>query len=375
MGGCISRLNVRRESRQDYGPTQETEFAAHLESARSSPHPSSIELQHSPKSSGETGDEDTSSRDRSPRINEKLELLAQTLERARQAGIPSSLMEYGQQVAHHLSANIQPGEKILSLDIDNFHHLATSYNRRYPGLDLRHMDSPAKFLDALTDRSAESAWRAVVRLADGEMHHFAADVRTRAGAAPTVIVMEGARVYTFVTTYFKLRRESLQQLGTEPRWAFIEIGAQKSVADCVMFGLQFALAAHRSTSTFDSWHDSLHQHGTIAREDDCSSHYMPSPDAMLEYAQINLFHGQNFLPALFYKHSHSSGVTEEVEGHQPGLKEKDLSTSGRNPKTESLAQRLEAFAVQRGSLHYSASIETSRATKIRTTLDMTLRDD
>lgn len=78
MGGCISRLNVRRARRQDYGPTQETEFAAHPKSARSSPPPSSIELQRSLKSSGETGDEDTSSRDRSPRINEKLELLAQT---------------------------------------------------------------------------------------------------------------------------------------------------------------------------------------------------------------------------------------------------------------------------------------------------------
>lgn len=57
-------------------------------------------------------------------------------------------MEYDQQVApHHLSANTQPDEKILSLDIDDFHHLATSHNRRYSGLDLRHMDSPAKFPD------------------------------------------------------------------------------------------------------------------------------------------------------------------------------------------------------------------------------------
>ncbi|WP_283810883.1 YopJ family acetyltransferase [Bradyrhizobium macuxiense] len=302
-------------------------------------------------------------------------MLAQALERAGQAGIPSSLMEYGQQVAHHLSANIQPDEKMLSLDVNNFHHLADSYNRRYPDLDLRHMDSPATFLDALTCRSSDSAWRAVVRLSDGEKHHFAADVRTRAGAAPTVIVMEGANFYTFVTAYFKLRRESPRLLGTESKWAFIEIGAQKSAADCVIFGLQFALAAYRMSSTFDSWHDNLRQYGTIAHEGDYSSDYMPSPDAMLEYAQINLFHGERFLPAPFYKHSHSSGVIEEVAGHQPSLKEKDLSTSSRDPKTESLAKRLEAFAVQRGSLQYSASIETSRATKIRTALDTMLRDD
>ncbi|WP_281035185.1 YopJ family acetyltransferase [Mesorhizobium tamadayense] len=368
MGGCISRMSGRRETHQDYRHSQETEFAAHLESAQSSSPRSSFERPL--QSTEQSGSGNASSRSRSSRVNEKIELLGQTLERARQTGTPSSLMEYGRQVAHYLSANTQPDERILSLDINNFHHLAASYNRRYPELDLRHMDSPATFLDTLNDRSRDRAWRAVVRLSDGEKHHFAADVRTRAGAAPTVIVMEGANFYTFVAPHFKLRAASLEQLGAEPQWAFIEIDAQKSAADCVMFGLQFALAAHRESPTFDSWHDNLHQHGTMAREGDCSSDFMPSPDAMLEYAQINLFHGERFLPAPFYKHSHSSSVIAEVAGHQPGIKERDVSTSRRDPKTESLANRLEAFAVQRGSRQYSASIETSRATKIRTALNM-----
>jgi len=51
-----------------------------------------------------------------------------------------------------------------------------------------------------------------------------------------------------------------------------------------------------------------------------------------------------------------------------------LSTSRRNPKTESLAERAEAFAVERDSCHYSAPIETSRATKIRTALNRILSD-
>lgn len=187
----------------------------------------------------------------------------------------SSLMEYGRQVARHLSANVQPDEKILSLDIRNLPLLAASYNRRYPDLDLRHMDSPTRFFDALNDRSSDGAWRAVVRLADGEQHHVAADVRTRAGAAPTIIVMEGANFYTFVASYFKLRGDSFRQLGTQAKWAFIEVGAQKSAADCVMFGVQFALAAYRELPTFDAWHDNLHHHGTIAHEGDYSSDYMP----------------------------------------------------------------------------------------------------
>ncbi|WP_342723990.1 YopJ family acetyltransferase [Bradyrhizobium sp. B097] len=374
MGGCISRLSARHETSQDDGQGQGAEFAAHLDSVRSNLPRSTNEWEHSAGPSGETDRGITPQNIRPARVDEKLQLLGQTLERANQAGVSSGLMEYGQQVARYLSANIQPDEELLSLDIENIHRLAGSYNKRYPDLNLRYMGSPAKFLEALADRSSNSAWRAVVRLADGEMHHFVADVRTRTTAAPTVIVMEPADLYTFITPYSRLRRETRQQLGTEPKWAFVGVGAQKSSGDCLMFSMQFALAARHRSSTFDDWHNNLHRHGTIADEGDVSGNYIPSPDAMLEYADINLFHGENFLPALFYKHSHSSRVIDEAASNQAGIRDEDVSTSSRVPKTESLAERLEAFAVQRGSLKYSASIETSRATKIRTALDGMLSD-
>ncbi|MHC6157716.1 YopJ family acetyltransferase [Bradyrhizobium elkanii] len=261
-----------------------------------------------------------------------------------------------------------------SLDVDNIDRLADSYNERYPDLNLRYMGSPASFLEALTDRSSTGAWRAIVRLADGEAHHFAADVRTRAGAAPTVIAMEPADLYTFIAPYSRLRRETLQQLGTEPKWAFIGVGVQKSASDCVMFSMQSALAARQNSSTFDDWHNNLRRRGTIADEGDVSSDYMASPDAMLEHAKINLFHGKKVLPALFYKHSHSGNVIEEAASNRLGFKDEDVSTSSRAPKSESLAERRDAFAVQRGPLNYSASIETARATKIRKALDSMLYD-
>ncbi|MGY3621765.1 hypothetical protein ACVJGD_007961 [Bradyrhizobium sp. USDA 10063] len=205
MGGCISRLSVRRGTSQDDGQhAQEAAFADHLASVRSRPPRSSTEWQHSPGPSRGAGGE-TASHRIPARVDEKLQLLGQTLERASQAGISSGLMEYGRQVARYLSANIQPDHELLSLDLANLHRLADSYNRRYPDLNLKYMDSPAKLLEALADRSSDRAWRAVVRLADGEMHHFAADVRTRAGAPPTVIVMEPADLYTFVTPYSRLR--------------------------------------------------------------------------------------------------------------------------------------------------------------------------
>ncbi|WP_276519659.1 YopJ family acetyltransferase [Bradyrhizobium elkanii] len=374
MGGCISRLSVRREASRDDGHALEVEFATQLDLVQSSPPRSSVEAQRVPGSSRDADRGTTSDGIRPARINEKLLSLGQTLERAGQAGISSDLMKYGQQVVRDLSADMQPDQELLSLDIANLHRLADSYNRRYQDLNLKAMDSPAEFLEALADRSSDSAWRAVVRLTNGEMHHFAADVRIRAGAPSTVIVMEPADLYTFVTPYSRFRREALQQLGPEPQWAFIGVGAQKSSGDCLMFGMQFALAAHRESSTFDGWHDNLNRHGTIADEGDDSSNYIPSPDAILEYADISLFHGEKFLPASFYKHSHSRRVIEEVARYQPGIKDQDVSNSRRDPKTEALAERLDAFTVQRGSRKYSASIETSRATKIRTALDRMLSD-
>ncbi|GLR89708.1 YopJ family acetyltransferase [Bradyrhizobium iriomotense] len=374
MGSCISRLSARHETSQDDGQhAQEAEFAGHLTSVRSRPTRSSPEWQHPPGPSREA-DGGTTSHCIPARVDEKLELLGQTLERASQAGISSGLVEYGQQVARYLSANKQPDHELLSFDLANLDRLADSYNGRYPDLNLKYMDSPAKLLEALADRSSDSAWRAVVRLAEGESHHFAADVRTRAGAPPTVIVMEATDLYRFVPQYTKLRRQTIGQLGTEPKWAFIGVGAQKSAADCVMFGMQLALAAHQKTPTFDDWHDNLHQRGTIADEGNDSNNYLPSPDAILEFAGINLFHGEQFLPALFYKHAHSGGVIDELASYQPSIKDEDVSTSSRDPKSETLAGRHDAFKVQRDSLRYSASIEASRATKIRTALDRMLSD-
>ncbi|QOZ36577.1 YopJ family acetyltransferase [Bradyrhizobium sp. CCBAU 53421] len=374
MGGCISRLSARRETSQDDGQTQEADFAVQLDSVRSASPRSIDEPEHAAGPSREADLGTTSQPIRPARIDEKLQLLEQTLERASEEGVSSGLVDYGQQVARNLAANIQTDEKLLSLDVDNIDRLADSYNERYPDLNLRYMGSPANFLEALTDRSSTGGWRAIVRLADGEAHHFAADIRTRAGAAPTVIVMEPADLYTFIAPYSRLRGETLQQLGPEPKWAFIGVGVQKSASDCVMFSMQCALAARQNSSTFDDWHNNLRRHGTIADERDISSDYMASPDAILEFAQINLFHGEKVLPALFYKHAHSTRVIEEAAGNRAGFRDEDVSTSSRAPKTESLAERREAFAVQRGTLKYSASIETSRATKIRRALDGMLSD-
>jgi YopJ family protease len=104
MGGCISRLNVRREISRNDGRAEEVEFAAHVDSVRSSPPRSNIEREHSAGPSHDADSGIAPHRIRPARVNEKLQLLGQTLERASQAGISSGLMEYGRQVARYLSA-------------------------------------------------------------------------------------------------------------------------------------------------------------------------------------------------------------------------------------------------------------------------------
>ncbi|MHC6157717.1 hypothetical protein ACVSQB_38870 [Bradyrhizobium elkanii] len=114
MGGCISRLSIRRETSQDDGPSQEADFAAQLDSVQSVPPRSIDEQEYAAGPSSEADRGTTSQPIRPARIDEKLQLLGQTLQRASQAGLSSGLVDYGQQVARYLSADIQTDEKLLS---------------------------------------------------------------------------------------------------------------------------------------------------------------------------------------------------------------------------------------------------------------------
>ncbi|MEA9480540.1 type III secretion system YopJ family effector XopJ [Xanthomonas campestris] len=302
------------------------------------------------------------------RVALKTKLLANSLSDAKDAGVRSSIVKYGERTLKMLAANKQPDEALLKLDIKNLPALASVYNRRYPGLNIQHFDSPIDFLQSLSEQTTSVvSLRAVLRLErDGE-HHVAADVRRRPNGEASVIVLEPARLLTFVTGHTQLRRQALSQLGENAKFAFIQVGAQKSAADCLMFDLHFALHAHQHSSLFDQWHDNMVNHGTI----DPYGQGAASPDALLEDAGVELMLGEQMLPAIFYKHTHSSGVVEEVDRSQPGSAYTDVSTSGRQQQHESLEQRVQAFRVDRG---YSASIETSRATKIRSALETAISD-
>ncbi|MDA8465489.1 hypothetical protein M4R23_14995 [Acidovorax sp. GBBC 3332] len=283
---------------------------------------------------------------------------------AKNQGTNPRFTNYGEHVAYALACNHQPGEEILQMDMANFDTVQEVYNNRFPGLRMWHANAPSVLFHALSDRSNEGSWRAVVRLSANGLHHVAVDVRTRHGAAPSVIVMEPAAMHTYMPDYWEFMRQAKDTLPRDVQLAFIEVGAQKSPADCVMFGMAFSLGAFQKSEIFDNWHANLHQRGTLEGEEENPNDFCASPDVMLETAGIKRFSGTKILPPLFYKHTQSRSVLKE----QPGAEDKDVSTSVRDRKSETLGERIKEFAVERDERCYSASIETFRATKIRTTL-------
>ncbi|WP_055001232.1 type III secretion system YopJ family effector HopZ4, partial [Pseudomonas cannabina] len=300
----------------------------------------------------------------------KAELLADSLTGAREEGVNSNLVTYGARTLKMLATNKQPDEALLKLDIKNLPAMVSTYNRRYPGLNLQHFDSPLDFLQSLRGQTSPVSQRAILRLErDGE-HHVAADVRLRPNGETSVIILEPAKVLTFAVGHTQLRRQAFTYLDERAKFAFMEVGAQKSAADCVIFDLHFALHAHQRASLFDRWHDNMAEYGTI----DPYRQSAASPNVLLEDAGVELVLGEKMLPPIFFKHTHSSSVVEEVESSQPGSAEKDVSTSGRQQINESLRERVQAFRVNRGDYGYSASIETSRATKIRLALETAISD-
>ncbi|KAA8686812.1 YopJ family acetyltransferase [Pseudomonas caricapapayae] len=313
---------------------------------------------------------DLSSSNLPDRVFGKAELLSDSLTEAREVGVNSNLVTYGARTLKMLATNKQPDEALLKLDIKNLSAMASTYNRRYPGLNLQHFDSPldfTRFLQSLLGQNRPVSLRAILRLErDGE-HHVAADVRLRPNGEASVIILEPAKVLTFAVGHTQLRRQAFTYLGERAKFAFMEVGAQKSAADCVIFDMHFALHAHQRAPLFDQWHDNMAEHGTI----DPYRQSAASPNVLLEDAGVELVLGEKMLPPIFFKHTHSSSVVEEVESSQPGSGEKDVSTSGRQQINESLRERVQAFRVNRG---YSASIETSRATKIRLALETAISD-
>ncbi|ATB60836.1 MULTISPECIES: type III secretion system YopJ family effector AvrBsT [Xanthomonas] len=255
-------------------------------------------------------------------------------------------------------------EAITKADVENKYYLAHAYNERFPELHLSCHDSAQSFFSEFMT-SGKQAWRSIVRLSPSSLHHAAIDVRFKDGKR-TMLVIEPALAYGMeggeikvMDGYETLGKNVQNCLGENGDMAVIQLGAQKSRFDCVIFSLNMALCAYQKDSVFDDLHDCLRRNVRCFSSGERKS---------ILHENIEFIEGDKFLPPIFYKHSHSRGVVGEFISNQPEYAHKNVSTGRTNPN-EDLSERVENFRVRRGDLSYSMSIEASRLRKIRKTIE------
>ncbi|WP_184390939.1 YopJ family type III secretion system effector XopJ [Xanthomonas arboricola] len=301
------------------------------------------------------------------RPRRKAELLATELQNSQSSSaINSSLHRYARNTLNNLASGIQPTPRDTMIDIDNLHEVVASY--RYEDLNLRAFDSVGDFVDSLdAGRGLHGRQRAIVRDYPN-VHHFAVDVKHHEDGASTLIVLESASAANedALPGYTKLASMLRSKFGGSARMVVIEAEAQKSYNDCVIFALDFALAAyHKRNSVFEGWHDNLAHHGSIADQGERHKKYGPFDSGLFRNYGVFLIKGWGVLPPIFYKHCQSREVLQGVEKRQPGSLDTNVSTGANREQDESLSERMDAFMDSRGHRPRNISIEASRATKIR----------
>lgn len=274
--------------------------------------------------------------------------------------------------------NLQPDEKMTELDIRNLPALVEAENARHPALALRQYGSPGDFLRDLAAMQ-EGSGRAIVRLTDTEgapvFHHVMVDVQKKAGQAPTLVVLEPANLNDRTLTphlafYANMRRDGVDT----SRVALVEVAAQASPNDCIMYCLNFALKAMKNGAAFDDMHrDLAHQKGPgheLGLEEHVANCYgvlggwgAGSVPGFL--GDVAFAAGPLVLPPDFYKHASSPILAKSVDERAAA----DQAGSSHQHAAPSLEQRVADYEVTRpnkkGELRtYSASIEGFRLQEI-----------
>ncbi|ATA26360.1 hypothetical protein BIY26_03030 [Brenneria goodwinii] len=299
------------------------------------------------------------------RAAEKARALSNALNMASLSYSNPELAHYARKTLEQASSG-QTTVEITNLDIGNIRTLVNTYNDRFSSLNLKYFSSQEDFLDELRDTDT-SAWRAILKAAPNSRHHFAIDIRTHDDGQKTLIALEPSVAFRPIDDerfhsmpgYYSLHRGIQRQSDDDVKFAVIQTEAQKSTQDCVIFSLNFALNAYQKDSFFDDLHDNLKNNEPRLGTSATSYHSMTG----LEYIE-----GKEILPAIFFKHSHSRAIINEVLDAQPDLSDRNVSTNRESPH-ETLSERVQAFRVHREDLSYSMSIEASRMRKIRKAIE------
>ncbi|TCK31970.1 YopJ serine/threonine acetyltransferase [Paraburkholderia sp. BL8N3] len=320
-----------------------------------------------------------------PRLRAKIAAVEQALLHA-----SGPLRDYAEEAVARVRRRAPNAPSITTLDIAHLGAMAEVENQRNPGLNLHRFEHQDEFVDVLR-ADGPASFRAVFPLSmpltgKPSDHYVMADMRRHPGQPPSIVITESAIIFAEVmpesNQLAKHNRllDTLENAGMDlSRVAVIETFAQKSIDDCVMFSLHYAIKAHKNAAEFDVLHSRLQQGST---PDASGTSRRSTSLASLEdtfrakLLTAHAAHGADVLPADFFKHGASLQQAEQLV-RRPDRRVAGPVNSATHAKRETLPERNQAFRVLRlkdptkndgETTHFSASIDGFRLQEIERAL-------
>lgn len=185
------------------------------------------------------------------RAKSKMDALSQAMDSSHLHYSAPELIHYASQVLEN-AASGKPDSDITDLDAQHLPALASAYNHAFPSLNLKVFNSGSDFLSYVYHHDEPGAYRAIVKLSESTEHRVAVDLRNHSDQTKTMLVMERAMAHGFeggrtqtLPGYKPLHDNLNKYFSNSCNMAIIETDAQKSKHDCVIFSLNFALAAYQ----------------------------------------------------------------------------------------------------------------------------------
>jgi hypothetical protein len=195
-----------------------------------------------------------------------------TLFRTRAAQPCRDLAIYEAIVATYLRMGWRSDALIARHDRHAIGRLVKSENARRPGLNLmlpQHLHGLAATVPA---GDPDVRQRLILRPSDIEMPpHFFADIQIRAGAPPSVILIEpgslNSREKRRMYGKFAVAVRTIPAFA-KARMTIIETEVQCGAADSAMFALSHGLNAYKHATMFSCWHHAQHLEQVFGKPDD-----------------------------------------------------------------------------------------------------------
>lgn len=295
------------------------------------------------------------------------EAVARALARTNSASLPAAAVDVSRHLhraQQYIDDQLQPDKEILENDSATVAQILDAENARKPDLHLTVCESIAEVIARVGSDQSPSHQRIIFRDPDAGLHYSFADICAQQGHPTSILLFESADLVsaTAYSLYRKFAREiRLAPCLSDANVSIIDVNVQRSPADCLIFGLSFALKSHKHADLLMRWHKMQQASGHVTRP--VIAMPVVEPKAEL-YAEMGLhLYPSSMLPVDFIKHTHS----REVIG-----KRLDLLEAGEGQTRAMLTQKI-AAAERRladgGERNYLPSIEYKRRDLLARTLN------